>query len=213
MKRGSLFLFFLIAIALLLTAGGVAYVGAKKFGLLEGPRKISLNPGGSNSRPSPNSANSSDSFNSGNASQAPVPASVVVGTSPSPASGAVTTSVYQQPQGKYSLTLPSNWLLNSTNATNTYSTSKFTGPNGNISITFGTGKDPAGGCSDYGTVYLADRTLSGCFLLQRDGSQLLTRVYTNDKAALPYTVEAYINSPLTVNKDVVLGIIRSIQIN
>lgn len=119
---------------------------------------------------------------------------------------------YKQPQGKYTIILPGGWVENLTAATSTYSTTKFTGTNGYVAITFGSGKDPIGGCSETSSVILADRTINGCFLLQKDGSQLLTRTYTKDKAGIDFTIEAHINPSLSDNKSVVLDVIKSIDI-
>ena len=119
---------------------------------------------------------------------------------------------YKQPQGKYTLTIPGEWTINQTTATETYSTTKFTGPNGYVSITFGSGKDPIGGCSEASAVELADRTISGCFLLQKDGTQILTRAYTKDNAGINFTIEAYMNSPLSYHRPVVLGVVGTIDI-
>lgn len=135
--------------------------------------------------------------------------------SPTPSPTAVTGGApitYKQPQGKYTIILPSGWIENLTAATSTYSTTKFTGANGYVAITFGSGKDPIGGCSETSSVILADRTINGCYLLQKDGSQLLTRTYTKDKTGIEFTIEAYINPPLSDNKSVVLDVIKSIDI-
>jgi len=128
-----------------------------------------------------------------------------LGPSPSP-------TTYIAPGGKYKITIPADWVVNGTMASQTYSTTKFTGPNGYVAITFGSGKDPIGGCSETSNVELADRTISGCFLLQKDGSQILTRAYTKDKMGIDFTIEAYINSPLSYHRPVVLSVIGTIDI-
>lgn len=133
-------------------------------------------------------------------------------TSPNPSpSGA--PIIYKQPQGKYVITLPAGWKVDATSATTTYSTTKFTSSIGYIAITFGSGKDPLGGCSETSSIVLADRTIDGCLLLQKDGSQILTRVYTKDSAGIQFTIEAFINSPNSVNLPTILGIIKTIDIN
>lgn len=131
-------------------------------------------------------------------------------TAQSPSSG---STQYSQPQGLYSLQLPAGWVVNSTFATKSYSTTKFTGPSGSISITFGAGKDPAGGCSETSAITLADRTAPGCFLLQKDGSRILTRTYIKTKGNQQITVEAYINPPLATNQPKVVSVIGTIDIN
>ena len=120
---------------------------------------------------------------------------------------------YTQPDNLYTITLPAGWIVNSTTAINNYSTTKFTGDEGNISVTFGGGKDPIGGCSEASSIVLADRTISGCFLLQKDGSKLLTRGYTKTKSGLEITIEAYMNSPNAKNSPTVLGSIKTIDVN
>lgn len=136
--------------------------------------------------------------------------------SPSPEAESSATSapsVFTQPQGLYKITLPASWVVNSTFATKTYSTTKFVGPIGSISITFGDGKDPVGGCSEASAITLADRIISGCFLLQKDGSRILTRAYTKDKAGMTITVEAYMSAPLASNQPAVISVVKSIDIN
>lgn len=132
--------------------------------------------------------------------------------SSSPGSGGGVSYTYKQPQGKYTITLPGDWIVNKTTTISAYSTTKFTGSNGYVAITFGSGKDPIGGCSETSNIALADRTIAGCYLLQKDGSQILTRAYTKDKAGVDFTIEAYINSPLSTNKPVVLDVIETIDI-
>lgn len=124
----------------------------------------------------------------------------------------LTTTVYTQPEGIYFLKLPGGWVVNSTFATKTYSTTKFTGSPGNISITFGTGKDPAGGCSEASAITLADRVVNGCFLLQKDGSRILTRTYTKTTGNIPITIEAYINPPLATNQPTVMSVVKTIDV-
>ena len=144
------------------------------------------------------------------ATPTPVP---TVTPSPTPSTGGSLTSyTYSQPQGIYSITLPPGWVVGSTFATTTYSTTTFAGNNGTVSITFGTGKDPIGGCSEPSAVVLADRTISGCYLLQQNGSTILTRAYTKTSGNLPITIEAYINTPLATNQPVVTQIISTIDI-
>lgn len=124
-----------------------------------------------------------------------------------------TPTVYAHPENLYTITMPAGWVVNSTTAINNYSTTKFTGNEGNISITHGSGKDPIGGCSEASSIVLADRTISGCFLLQKDGSKLLSRGYTKTKSGLEITIEAYINSPNAKNLPTILGSIKTIDIN
>lgn len=124
-----------------------------------------------------------------------------------------TVTAYTQPQNLYSITMPSGWVVNSTVATGSYSTTKFTGSEGNISISFGDGKDPIGGCSETSSIVLSDRIIPGCFLLQKDGSKLLTRAYTKTKGGLKITIEAYINSPNALNSPVILDAVKTIDIN
>lgn len=147
--------------------------------------------------------------NSSVSSPTPSPYAPIPSTSPIPSPS---PSLYRQPQGKYTILLPGDWKLENTNSGATYSTTKFSGGNGSISITFGSGKDPIGGCSETTSVVLYDRTISSCFILQRDGSQFMTRGYTKDKAGLDFTVEAIFNSPLAIQRPVVLEIIKSIDI-
>lgn len=125
----------------------------------------------------------------------------------------IQTTTFIQPQNLYTIILPAGWVVNSTTAVNNYSTTKFTGNEGNISITFGSGKDPAGGCSETSSIVLADRTISGCFLLQKDGSKLLGRGYSKTKSGLEITIEAYMNSPNALNSPTILGSIKTIDIN
>ncbi|MBI3342384.1 hypothetical protein HY024_04655 [Candidatus Curtissbacteria bacterium] len=143
---------------------------------------------------------------------APAQSSPIPSTTPLPSTAPASATLYKQPQDLYQLTLPSGWVVASTFATKTYSTTKFSGPIGNISITFGSGKDPSGGCSETSSITLADRIISGCYLLQKDGSRILTRAYTSDKAGLPITVEAYINAPLASNQPEVVSVLKTIDI-
>lgn len=123
------------------------------------------------------------------------------------------STVYTQPQNLYSIATPKGWTVNPTTNLGNYTTTKFTATYGNISITSGSGKDPIGGCSEKSSVVLADRTIPGCFLLQKDGSKFLTRGYTKAKSGLEITIEAYINSPNTINLPIILEIIKTIDIN
>lgn len=160
-----------------------------------------------------------DSGTSTNATPIPSPSSEATssptsrGGSPSSSGSSGSGTVYKQPQDLYTITLPSGWVVNSTFATNTYSTTKFTGPIGNVSITFGTGKDPLGGCSETSAIVLADRTISGCYLLQKDGSRILTRGITKTSGNLQITIEAFISSPLADNQPVITSIIKTIDVN
>lgn len=122
-------------------------------------------------------------------------------------------TVYTQPQNLYTINLPKGWVVNSTTTVNNYSTTKFTGNEGNISITSGSGKDPIGGCSEVSSIILADRTISGCFLLQKDGSKFLTRGYTKSKGGLEITIEAYMNSPNVKSSPTILEAIKTIDID
>jgi len=121
-------------------------------------------------------------------------------------------TIYRQPQGKYTLTLPSGWKVLETTAAKTYSTTKFGGQGGQVSVTFGSGKDPIGGCSETTQVTLYDRTISACFILQKDGSQIMTRGYTKDVTGIDFTVEAIFSSPLSLNRSFVLDIIKTLNI-
>jgi hypothetical protein len=135
------------------------------------------------------------------------------GTSPSASPSPVgSPTTYIDPTGKYKIIIPADWVVDGVTATTTYSTRKFTGPNGYVAITFGAGKDPIGGCSEVSNVELFDRTIAGCYLLQKDGSQILTRAYTKDKAGIDFTIEAYINAPLSYHRPVVLSVIKTIDI-
>jgi len=132
---------------------------------------------------------------------------------PQPATGGSAVSfTYTQPQGIYVITLPAGWVVGSTFATQTYSTTTFNGSGGNVAITFGTGKDPLGGCSEPSPVVLADRTISGCYLLQQNGSRILTRAYTTTAGQIPITVEAYINPPLATNQPLIKQVVGTIDI-
>lgn len=145
-------------------------------------------------------------------SPTPIPAPTPT-PSPRPANtGGSSPTTYTQPQGLYTITLPAGWVVGSTFATQTYSTTTFNGSAGNVAITFGTGKDPLGGCSEASAVYLADRTISGCYLLQQNGSRILTRAYTTTAGHIPITIEAYINPPLATNQSVITQIIGTIDI-
>lgn len=126
--------------------------------------------------------------------------------------GGSSPTTYTQPQGLYTITLPAGWVVGSTFATQTYSTTTFNGPAGNVAITFGTGKDPLGGCSEPSPVVLADRTISGCYLLQQNGSRILTRAYTTTAGHIPITIEAYLNPPLATNQPQITQIIGTIDI-
>lgn len=210
--RSGIALVIIVAVFGLLAVLGVSgYAVAKNFAKTESPRKFDFlqNPKGIlKSSPSPlvTVPSSNRDIN-----QRSVPS-----TTPSPIATASPLSgpiLYKQPQGKYLLTIPGGWQVNSITSTSTYVTTKFTGPNGSISITIGSGKDPQGGCSETSDVVLADRTVSGCFLLQKDGSQILTRAYTKDKAGLDITIEAYINPQLSINRPIVISVIKTIQIN
>lgn len=159
-----------------------------------------------------------DSGTSTNATPIPSPSSEAT-SSPTSTGGSSSSSgssgsgaVYKQPQDLYTITLPLGWVVNSTFATNTYSTTKFAGPIGNVSITFGTGKDPIGGCSETSAIVLADRTISGCYLLQKDGSRILTRGITKTSGNLQITIEAFISSPLADNQPVITSIIKTIDV-
>lgn len=146
------------------------------------------------------------------ATPTPAPSPTPAPQSNSTGGGSTTSSTYTQPQGIYAITLPPGWVVGSTFATTTYSTTTFNGPHGNIQITFGTGNDPLGGCSEASAVVLADRTVSGCYLLQKNGSRILTRTYTTTSGNLPITIQAYINPPLATNQPIVTSIIGTIDI-
>lgn len=157
-----------------------------------------------------------NSSGSGDTSSSPAP-----GVSPRPAPSNTSSSAstndgdqitYTQPQGIYLIILPAGWVVNSTFATKTYSTTKFTGPIGNISITLGTGKDPVGGCSEASAIVLADRAISGCYLLQKDGSKILTRAYTKTSGNQQITIEAFINPSLADNQPIITSIIKTIDV-
>ena len=217
-KKGVAVIGVLVAIAVTAIISG-GYVAAKNFNFFDRSRKVDITRKKPDfklphlSSPLSGSNNPSSDQPSPSTSPKSEPHSPIVSKSPSPSptpSGGPT--VYKQPQGKYTITLPLGWVVNSTTATTTYSITKFTGPNGYVAITFGGGKDPIGGCSESSSVTLADRTISGCFLLQKDGSQLLTRTYTKDKAGIDFTIEAYINPPLSDNKPKILDVIKTIDI-
>ena len=192
-------------IAAIAVIGGSSYVVARNFSKFDKPRPFEfLNKQNSEPKESP-SVNAPLKIT--------LPSPTTVGkSSPSPSTTSSGSTLYKQPQGKYTILLPSGWSAGTTISASTYSTTKFTGPNGTISITTGSGKDPIGGCSDTNTVTLADRTVPGCLLLQKDGSQILTRVYTKDSAGVEITVEATINSPLTINRPAILSVIGTVDI-
>lgn len=210
MRSGIALIIIIAALGLLAVLGVSGYAVAKNFTKTESPRKFDFlqNPKSilkSSSSPfviTP-SSNPQGQQNIPLANASPV-STVFPSLSP---------ITYKQPQGKYVLTIPGDWQVNSITSGATYTTTKFTGTSGNVSITIGSGKDPLGGCSETSNVVLTDRTISGCFLLQKDGSQILTRAYTKDKAGLDITVEAYINPQLSINKPIVLSTIKTIQIN
>lgn len=209
MKRGFALIVVVAVIGLILIGGVSAYVAAKNFSNIEAPRKFdtvgSPLPTGKTkviyASPPVTPYNTSSQDTDVNQSQAP---------------GLETTqgqpTVYSEPKGKYKISLPADWSFSGTNTTATYSTNKFSGNSGSISITFGSGKDPFGGCSETTNISLADRTIQGCFLLQKDGSQILTRAYTKDSKGIDYTIEAYINPQISFNRPAILEIIKSIAI-
>jgi len=204
-KSGIAFIAILVILGFVaaIVAGG--YTLARNFTATDAPRQFEFF-GKSKPTPSPKLTPSPRSSHkiSSSANSSPI-------VSPLPTGGPGPT-IYRQPQDKYTITLPSGWKVDKISATKTYSTTTFDGPSGNISITFGTGKDPIGGCSETTNLQLADRTISACFLLQKDGSQLITRGYTKDKAGLDFTIEAYINSPSNTNGPIILDIIKTIDI-
>ncbi|KKQ90142.1 MAG: hypothetical protein UT12_C0001G0010 [Candidatus Curtissbacteria bacterium GW2011_GWC2_38_9] len=211
MKRGIAFIAILVVFGIVAAVGASGFVVAKNFTDTDAPRQFELF-GKPRPTPSPRTTPSPQfrtpsprSSPSANPSIRPSPTAL-----PSPTGGPI---VYRQPQGKYTITLRAGWVVNRTIDSKTYSTTTFNGPNGNISITFGTGKDPIGGCSETTSLQLADRTISACFLLQKDGSQIITRGYTKDKAGLDFTIEAYINSPSNANRQIILDIIKTIDID
>lgn len=212
MRKGFAFIPVVAIIGLLLIAGGGLAV-AKNFSFLGGPRTFGQgfnmgNFGKIKIKPETPIAKPSDT-----PSKSPPAAAKSPDVSPTPSSSpSGSPTVYKQPQGKYTLTLPAGWSVGKTTAAAAYSTTIFTGPNGNISITFGNGKDPIGGCSETNSIELADRTISGCYLLQKDGSQLLTRAYTKDKTGIEFTIESYINASLSSNKPAILSVIKTIDI-
>lgn len=208
MKKGFALIVIIAVIGLILIGGVSAYVAAKNFSKTDAPRKFDFT-----------------------SSPLPTGKPKVIYASPPVAPQASTTDtnigqsqapglensqglpiVYSEPKGKYKISLPADWKFNGTSATATYSTSKFTGTSGDISITFGSGKDPFGGCSETTSIILADRTIPGCFLLQKDGSQVMTRAYTKDSKGIDYTIEAYINPQISFNRPDILAIIKSIEI-
>ena len=209
MKKGSIVFVLLVVFGFVALVGGGTYVGAKKLGIWEKPRKLDLN----DKKVSQDKDKAKKDKNS-NDVEYPIP-QTSPGTeeaSPSP-SASPSASVYKDPQGKFSLTLPADWVANSTDKASTYTTTKFTGPNGNISITYGTGKDPQGGCSETTSIKLFDRSIAGCFLMQKDGSQILTRAYTTDTFGVQFTIEAYFNAPSSTTRDAILKTIKTIDIN
>ncbi len=209
MKKGFAFIIVIAVIGLILIGGVSAFVAAKNFSKNNAPRKfdfgISPLPSGKKeviyaSPVPPPYVNATPNANSNQS------------LAPGLDSGQGQGTIYSQPQGKYKISLPSDWKFDSTNASATYSTTKFTGTSGNISITYGSGKDPLGGCSETTNIQLIDRTVPGCLLLQKDGSQILTRVYTKDSAGINYTIEAYINAQISFNRPAILNIIKTIAI-
>lgn len=209
MKKGFAFLIVIAVVGLILVGGVSAFVAAKNFSKTDAPRKVDIKtiplPSGKAKvvYASPPAAPTNSQNKDGIADQ-----SIAPGIENSQG----VPSVYSEPQGKYKISLPADWKFNGTSTTATYSSSKFTGNSGDVSITVGSGKDPFGGCSETTNVVLADRTIPGCFLLQKDGSQVLTRVYTKDSKGVAYTIEAYINPQITYNRPTILEIIKSIQI-
>ncbi len=207
MQKGIAILVVIVALAILISTGVSGYVIAKNLSESERPRGFvylkrikSTISDKTNSlvspSPAPNTSQTVDNLDKNQPS--PLPSSSV--------------TIYKQPQGKYTIELPYGWIVNTTTATSTYSTTKFTGSDGNVSITFGSGKDPIGGCSETTSITLADRTISGCFLLQKDGSRILTRAYTKDKAGFNFTIEAYINPPLSTNSIIILNVLKTVDI-
>lgn len=207
MKKGFALLIVIAVIGLVLVGGVSAYVAAKNFSKTDTPRKFDFV-----SSPLPSGKPKIVYASPPLAPYvAPTPAPNL-GQAPSLEGGQGQVTVYFQPQGKYKIALPGDWKFDSTNTTATYTISKFTGTSGNISITFGSGKDPFGGCSETTNIALADRTIPGCFLLQKDGSQILTRAYTKDSGSIVYTIEAYINPQISFNRPAILDIIKTIAI-
>ena len=205
MKHGFAFIAILVILGFMVAIGAGGYTLARNFTTTDAPRQFEFF-GKLKPTPSPKSTPSPRFSPSASPSVKPSSSS-----SPSP-TGGPGLIVYRQPQGKYTITLPTGWKVDKISATKTYSTTTFTGPNGNISITFGTGKDPIGGCSETTSLQLADRTISACFLLQKDGSQIITRGYTKDKAGLDFTIEAYINFQSNTNRPIILDIIKTVDI-
>jgi len=198
-RKGVAFLAIIVIIAVVAVIGGGGYVVAKKFGNSEERSLEFVGPSPRiRTRPSPSPP----------ATASPSP-TVLPSPSPSPTG----PSIYTDSVGKYSINLPSGWIVNSKTRGAGYTSVKFTGPTGNISITIGSGKDPAGGCSETTKITLFDRTIDGCFLLQKDGSQILTRVYTKNSAGVDITVEAYFNPPVSTNRPLVIEVVKTIDIN
>lgn len=208
MKKGFAFIIVIAVIGLILIGGISAYVAAKNFSKTDAPRKFDFA-----SSPLPTGQ---PKVIYATPPVAPQTSTTDTNTNQSQAPGLENSqglpTVYTEPKGKYKISLPADWKFNGTNATATYSTSKFTGTSGDISITFGSGKDPFGGCSETTSIILADRTIPGCFLLQKDGSQVMTRAYTKDSKGIDYTIEAYINPQISFNRPDILAIIKSIEI-
>lgn len=209
----------LIVIAILVVIGAIGtggYLVVNKF--ISPSQSPKDSESKSSPKPTPVQKNPSNNQDSGNYNYQEKNSTSSTQTSPTPNLSPLPTpldtgpTTYTQPQGKYEIKLPSGWSYNSTNATSTYSTTKFTGPIGYVAITFGIGKDPVGGCSEKSAVELFDRSISGCYLLQKDGSQILTRAYTKDATGIDFTIEAYINPPLSTNKPAVLDVIKSVNI-
>lgn len=203
--KGFAFLIVLLIVGIIASVGASGYVVAKNFGIFDKPRKIeNLNAQSANSESQSIMDKQADEIDS----PSPTPSTAPQGGT----GGGGTSTIYTQPQGKYTLTLPAGWVVNNTTSASTYSTTKFTGSTGSISVTMGPGKDPAGGCSENSSVTLFDRSVPGCFLLQKDGSQILTRTYTKGAGGIEFTIEAYMNPPLSISRPVMLETLKSIDI-
>ena len=208
MKPGIAIVAILLFIGLIAIIGGGGYVAARSFTKSEKNRKLEFL---GQTKPSPKLEARPSPLIIPTPAISPPPLTLSPSASPTPIASSELR--YKQPHGKYTIILPAGWAVNNINSTSTYSTTKFTGPDGNISITFGSGKDPFGGCSETTNITLADRTIPSCYLLPKDGSQILTRTYTKDNSGIQFTIEAYINPPLASNKPVIVETIRTIDIN
>ena len=135
MKPGIAIVAILLFIGLIAIIGGGGYVAARSFTKSEKNRKLEFL---GQTKPSPKLEARPSPLIIPTPAISPPPLTLSPSASPTPIASSELR--YKQPHGKYTIILPAGWAVNNINSTSTYSTTKFTGPDGNISITFGSGK-------------------------------------------------------------------------